>query len=90
MIALWGTIWQTLPLLQEPLGERQQDQNVEITDFVTGAIEIRNEIGRAVGMSLPGTLVFDYPTVSAIANYLFSQQARSTPVAQDPRRQPLR
>lgn len=39
-----------------------------------GAVELRNEIARLSGMSLPGTLVFDYPTISAIAGFLLSKQ----------------
>ena len=35
-----------------------------------GAVELRNEIGKAVGMELPGTLVFDYPSISAISGML--------------------
>lgn len=39
----------------------------------TGAVELRNEIGKAVGIDLPGTLVFDYPTVRAISGWLTSK-----------------
>ena len=35
-----------------------------------GAVELRNEISRAFDVELPGTLVFDYPTVSAMSAYL--------------------
>ena len=36
---------------------------------------MRNEIARAVGMELPGTLVFDYPTVAAISGFILQKQA---------------
>ena len=39
-----------------------------------GAVELRNEVGRAVGMDLPGTLVFDYPTPAAIAAFVFAKR----------------
>eukprot|EP00963_Diacronema_lutheri_P014534 scaffold3126_cov908-Pavlova_lutheri.AAC.1 len=35
-----------------------------------GAVEVRNGIERSVGLELPGTLVFDYPSISAISVYL--------------------
>ncbi len=40
-----------------------------------GAVELRNEIGHRVGCDLPGTLVFDYPTVAAISAYLADRLA---------------
>ena len=38
-----------------------------------GAVELRNALAQAVGMELPGTFVFDYPSVGALAGYLGSQ-----------------
>lgn len=35
-----------------------------------GAVELRNTLESAISMSLPPTLVFDYPTAAAIASYL--------------------
>jgi acyl carrier protein len=35
-----------------------------------GAVELRNEISRLTGMELPGTLVFDFPTMTAISGFL--------------------
>jgi acyl carrier protein len=38
-----------------------------------GAVELRNALEGALGLSLPGTLVFDYPTLSAMTTYLSSK-----------------
>jgi len=35
-----------------------------------GTVELRNEISRVFTVELPGTLVYDYPTCSAIADLL--------------------
>ena len=34
------------------------------------AVEVRNELGRRVGRTLPATVAFDHPTVSALSRYL--------------------
>ena len=35
-----------------------------------GAVELRNSLEGRLGVQLPGTLVFDYPTTAALAGYL--------------------
>lgn len=36
------------------------------------AVEFRNSLEAKLGIELPGTLVFDYPSVSAMAQYIHS------------------
>ena len=38
-----------------------------------GAVELKNALEGRMGMQLPGTLVFDYPTVAALSEHLHSQ-----------------
>ncbi|QDZ22814.1 polyketide synthase [Chloropicon primus] len=35
-----------------------------------GAVELRNSLENVLGVALPGTLVFDYPSISAIVSYM--------------------
>jgi hypothetical protein len=39
------------------------------------AVELRNRLGTGLGLkrSLPATLIFDYPTIEAIAGYLVKE-----------------
>ncbi|MCP4465660.1 MAG: type I polyketide synthase, partial [Halieaceae bacterium] len=37
-----------------------------------GAVELRNTLESSLGMQLPGTLVFDYPTTNAIQDFICS------------------
>ncbi len=38
-----------------------------------GSVEFANVLSRRFGMQMPGTLVFDYPTVNAVSAYLHSK-----------------
>ncbi|GAB0102589.1 type I polyketide synthase [Nocardia sp. JMUB6875] len=47
-----------------------------------GGVELRNRLGKATGLSLPSTLVFDYPTPAAVAKLVQSRVApTATPAA---------
>ena len=37
------------------------------------AVELRNRLGQSAGKTLPATLLFEYPTISALADYLASE-----------------
>jgi len=38
-----------------------------------GAVELRNDLSKRLGYSLPGTLVFDYPSIGAISDFIITQ-----------------
>ena len=44
-----------------------------------GAVELRNALEAALGLSLPSTLVFDYPTIDAMADFALIQIKSSSP-----------
>ena len=44
-----------------------------------GAVELRNSLEGRLGLGLPSTLVFDYPTISAIAQFISASLAAVEP-----------
>eukprot|EP00890_Picochlorum_soloecismus_P001860 jgi/Picsp_1/2675/NSC_00905-R1_beta-ketoacyl synthase len=41
-----------------------------------GSVELRNEIVSKFGLDLPSTVVFDYPTINAITDYIISKKSK--------------
>jgi len=48
-----------------------------------GSVEFANVLSRRFGMQMPGTLVFDYPTVNAVSAYLHSKLQVLSPNLED-------
>lgn len=58
--------------LQQPLGELGMDSLL--------AVELRNVLSEAAGTRLPSTLLFDYPSVSALVDFLLEELGGGTAV----------
>ena len=48
----------------------------EFLTCIPGAVEVRNELSRKLGLELPSTAVFDYPTVSALCKFIGTVSAQ--------------
>ena len=56
-------------LLNEDIAETDPLMSAGVDSL--GAAELRSMLSSSVGMHLPGTLIFDYPSIDAIVQYLY-------------------
>ena len=55
----------------EPIGLNQPLRELGLDSLM--AVELRNLLGATLEAELPATLLFDYPTITTLANYLISE-----------------
>ncbi|MGC4889646.1 type I polyketide synthase [Micromonospora sp. DT227] len=77
---------QVAAVLNYPSGESVDEHRAfrELGFDSVTAVELRNRLGLASGVALPVTLVFDYPTPTTLAEYLYAEVAQDdvvTPTA---------
>ena len=65
-----------LSILGTPVGEQQPLMEAGLDSL--GAVELRNALGTAFSLELPATVTFDYPSVSALADYIASAQQQNS------------
>jgi NADPH:quinone reductase-like Zn-dependent oxidoreductase/acyl carrier protein len=46
------------------------------------AVELRNKLGKALALALPSTLLFDYPSIESLTDYLLSVVLPAAPAAE--------
>jgi NAD(P)-dependent dehydrogenase (short-subunit alcohol dehydrogenase family)/acyl carrier protein len=69
--------------LARPLDPQRPLQELGLDSLMS--IEMRNALGAALGVTLPATLLFDYPTPSALGGYLEGVLAPTAPEPAAPR-----
>jgi acyl carrier protein len=62
-----------------PIDPRQPLQELGLDSLM--AVELRNVLSGSIGRPLPATLLFDYPTIDALAGYLTQTVLGVTPAA---------
>ncbi|MCA9970398.1 MAG: hypothetical protein KC425_09285, partial [Anaerolineales bacterium] len=64
-----------------PIDQRQSFNELGLDSLM--AVELRNALGSSVNTTLPATLLFDYPTFEAVADYILRDVLALTATAAD-------